>query len=86
MFMELKEAVVKARIEPSLKNETESILKELGLSTTEAIRMFFNQVRLQKGLPFPVRIPSEDTQMAIEELEAGKGNRASDVDDLFADL
>ena len=84
--MELKEAVVKARIEPSLKNETESILKELGLSTTEAIRMFFNQVRLQKGLPFEVRIPNDDTLMAIEELETGKGNRANRVEDLFEDL
>lgn len=84
--MELKEAVVKARIEPSLKNETETILKELGLSTTEAIRMFFNQVRLQKGLPFEVRIPSEESRMAIEELEAGKGNKVNRVEDLFADI
>ena len=85
-FMEIKDAVVKARIEPSLKNQTEAILQDLGISTTEAIRMFFNQVRLRKGLPFEVRIPSAKTQTAIDELEAGKGQRFESVDALFDDL
>ena len=85
-FMEIKDAVVKARIEPSLKHQTEAILQDLGISTTEAIRMFFNQVRLRKGLPFEVRIPGAETQTAIDELEAGKGQRFKSVDALFVDL
>jgi len=44
--METKDTVVKARIEPSLKRETELILDGLGISTTEAIRMFLTQGRL----------------------------------------
>ena len=85
-FMEIKDAVVKARIEPSLKNQTEAILQDLGISTTEAIRMCFKQERLRKGLPFEVRIPGAETQTAIDELEAGKGQRFKSVDALFVDL
>jgi DNA-damage-inducible protein J len=84
--METKEAVVKARIEPSLKRETEMILNGLGISTTEAIRMFLTQVRLHRGLPFEVRIPNAATQTAINELESGKGERLSSVEALFDDL
>ena len=73
--MEIKEAVVKARIEPSLKRETEMILDGPGISATEAIRMSLAQVRLQKGLPFEVRIPNAATLAAINELESGKGGR-----------
>jgi DNA-damage-inducible protein J len=84
--MEIKEAVVKARIEPSLKRETEMILESLGISTTEAIRMFLTQVPLHKGLPFEVRIPNAETHAAIDELESGKGKRFDSVEALFADL
>jgi DNA-damage-inducible protein J len=66
---------VKARIEPSLKRETEMILDGPGISATEAIRMPLAQVRLQKGLPFEVRIPNAATLAAINELESGKGGR-----------
>jgi DNA-damage-inducible protein J len=72
--MSLKDAVVKARIEPDLKRESEAILARLGMNTTDAIRMFFAQIRLQQGLPFSVRIPNAKTQSAIDELEAGQGD------------
>jgi DNA-damage-inducible protein J len=84
--MEIKEAVVKARIEPSLKRETEAILGSLGISTTEAIRMFLTQVRLHQGLPFEVRMPNAATQDAMDELESGKGKRFNSVEALFDDL
>ncbi len=84
--MSLKDAVVKARIEPDLKRESEAILARLGMNTTDAIRMFFTQIRLQQGLPFSIRIPNAETQAAMNELEAGRGERVSSVDALFDDL
>lgn len=56
----MKEAVVRARIESELKVEAERVLETLGLSTTEAIRMFLSQVRLRGGLPFPVELPKDN--------------------------
>jgi DNA-damage-inducible protein J len=48
---------IRARTSPELKEEVEDILRELGLNTTEAINIFFSQIRLRHGLPFDVRIP-----------------------------
>jgi DNA-damage-inducible protein J len=64
-----KSAMIRARISPSLKEEAEAILKELGLTITEAIVLFYNQIRLYKGLPFDVRIPNPSTQKAMDDLD-----------------
>lgn len=55
-----KESVVSARVDEKLKRDSEDILKQLGLSQTEAIRMFFTQIVRRRGLPFPVVLQPED--------------------------
>ena len=50
-------AMIHARIEPELKSDVESVFHSLGLTTTEAIKLFFRQVQMRKGLPFAVAIP-----------------------------
>ena len=55
-----KTAMIRARTDSFLKEEVEQIFKELGLTTTEAINLFFNQIRIRKGLPFDVVIPSNN--------------------------
>jgi DNA-damage-inducible protein J len=53
----MKEAVVRARVASGLKRDAEAVFAQLGINTTEAIRMFLSQVRLRRGLPFQVSIP-----------------------------
>lgn len=53
----MKTAVITARIEPTLKQEVETVLGELGMTTSQAVLLYFRQIALQKGLPFPVKIP-----------------------------
>jgi DNA-damage-inducible protein J len=55
----MKDAVVRARVEPRLKEDAETVFEALGISTTEAIRMFLTQVRMRRGLPFVVEIPPD---------------------------
>lgn len=82
-----RKAVIHARTEQELKNEVEGILKTLGLSTTEAVNIFFNQIRLRRGLPFPVEIPNEETLKTFRDSEAGKGLiECKDADDMFKKL
>jgi len=56
-----KTTMIHARVQLDLETDTKKIFKKLGLSTTEAITIFFSQVRLCKGLPFEVRIPNKAT-------------------------
>jgi len=58
--------MIHARTDAGLKVEVEPILKSLGLSYTEAINLFLNQVRMRKGLPFPVEIPDTIPVSIIE--------------------
>jgi len=60
-----KSEVIRARIEPDVKHSAEEILKSLGLSTSQAIGMFYKQIIFSQGLPFDVKIPNEETQDAL---------------------
>jgi DNA-damage-inducible protein J len=63
------DAVIHARINSDLKSETEKIFSALNLSQSEAIRLFYQQVILHKGLPFLVKIPNEETIQAIHDVD-----------------
>jgi DNA-damage-inducible protein J len=67
-----KTETIRARVEPKLKRDAEAVLKKLGLTSSEAITLFFTQVTLTKGLPFPLRLPNKETRRAIDEARAGR--------------
>ena len=82
-----KEATVRARIEPDLKKRVETMFEKLGLSTTEAITLFYRQVDLRKGLPFDVVIPNETTRRTTDDTDAGRNLiLCKDADDMFKKL
>ena len=82
-----KTATVRARIEPNLKTDVESLFKKLGLSTTEAINLFYRQVKLRKGLPFSVVIPNKTTEKVFKDTDAGRNLiRCDDANDMFDKL
>jgi DNA-damage-inducible protein J len=62
-----KTTMVHARIDPHLKESAERVFSKIGISTTEAIRLFLRQVELHKGLPFPIAIPNAETAAAMRE-------------------
>lgn len=62
-----KSVFIRARVEPELKEEVIDILQTLGLSLTEAITLFFKMIKLNRGLPFEVKIPNEETLAAMED-------------------
>ena len=82
-----KTAMIVARIEPELKADAEKILKQLGISTTEAINLFLSQIRLQRGLPFEVKIPNKTTLETFKKTDEGKELiKCKDADDMFKKL
>ena len=68
-----KTEMIRARVEPKLKREAEELFASLGLSTTEAITLFYKQVTLHRGLPFQVRIPNSETVEALEQARDRRG-------------
>ena len=82
----IKSAMIHARIEPERKTTAEKYFDMLGLSTTQAITLFFKQVELHHGLPFEINIPNAETMAAMEEIENGGGRKFDNADELFKHL
>jgi DNA-damage-inducible protein J len=80
-------ATVRARIAPGLKADVEKLLDRLGMTTTEAITLFYSQIRLRQGLPFPVELPNETTRKTFEATDRGEDLSTHDsIDKMFAAL
>jgi DNA-damage-inducible protein J len=47
-------AILRTRIDPRRKARVERILSKLGLTTTQAVNIFFAQIERKKGIPFPL--------------------------------
>ena len=83
----IKTAMVRARIEPELKSQAESVFHRLGLNATQAITIFYKQVGLRDGLPFNVVVPTATTRRTLEASEVGRDLVVcKDADDMFRKL
>lgn len=71
MSVKTESATIRARIDPDLKEEVETILAEIGLSSSDAIRMYYRQIKLLRGIPFDVKIPAPNpvTLAAMQDAE-----------------
>lgn len=78
-----KTEMVRTRMEPDLKHDAEEIFKKLGLSTDQAIILFYQQVIMNHGLPFKVKLPNQTTQDALVDVLLKRNlNKHNSLDDL----
>ena len=85
----MKAAFVRARIEPRVKDSAERILNALGLSSSEAISLFYRQIVLTRGIPFEIKLPTpnEETIRTFESTDRGEDlTVCKDADDMFKRL
>lgn len=68
-----KSAMVRARVEPELKQRAEGMLDKMGLSATTAITLFYRQIVQRRALPFDVRLPTAETRRAMQSARSGRG-------------
>jgi DNA-damage-inducible protein J len=82
-----KTAMIRARTDEKLKEQVEGIFHKLGMTTTEAINLFYRQVRVHRGLPFLVRLPNAETRRTLEKSARGEDVKTfKNIDELFKDL
>lgn len=78
------------RVEPELKANAEALFSQLGISTTDAIKIFLNQVVLNGGLPFEIKVPQYKKRVLSAMVEAKKvsktGKFYNSADELFEEL
>ena len=80
-----KTTTLHTRIETELKNNAESIFAQLGLTPSDAIKLFYKQVELQGGLPFELKLPPKALaeQRLFEEIALGQDSADKQVTRIY---
>ena len=73
------------RVPAHLVTESEAILRALGLSTDEAVRLFLAQVSLRRGRPFAVTLPPDSADHPADDLLASPAVRQAALDSFYDD-
>ena len=82
-----KTATIQTRVDPTVKQNAQIILKKLNISMSEAISMYLSQITLHKGIPFEIKIPNEVTAKTLIDSENGNNlHKVNSVDELFEEL
>ncbi len=64
--MATKTGFINARIDQSVKNKAEQIMKNLGVKPTQVINMLYHQIILRKGIPFDIEIPENNNAQNLK--------------------
>lgn len=88
-----KTSSIHVRVEPQTKKKVEKILSKLGMTSAEAITIYLNQIILNSGIPFDIKIPeyTDDMKEAIKEADdiiknPKKHKKYKNIDSLMEDL
>ena len=82
-------AMVHVRVDENIKAQAAETLAAMGLSVSDAVRVFLTRVVAEKRLPFELRVPNTETRAATEEYRAGIAARRTGFagsEALFDDL
>jgi DNA-damage-inducible protein J len=74
------------RVDDETKEQASSALAAMGLSVSEAIRVFLRRVAVEQAIPFAVKVPNATTRAAMEEARAMSRARYATASALFDGL
>jgi len=83
-----KTAIISAKIDPKLKSTAERAFKKMGLTTTAAITLFYEQVaNMKNGSLRQLRIPNRLTRKALDDAKARRNLESfENIESLFKNL
>ena len=67
----MTDSIVRSRIDPDVKLKASQICQQLGLTLSEAIRLFLYQTVAEKQIPFVIKVPNNKTRQALAMAESG---------------
>lgn len=47
-------STIQVRIDPKTKRDAQKVLDKVGLDMSSAIKVYFNQIVISQGIPFPI--------------------------------
>lgn len=77
------------RVDDDIKEQATQALTAMGLSVSDAVRLFLRRVVVDQAFPLELKVPNAETLAAMEEsrsMMSKRRARFASADQLFADL
>ena len=81
--------MIHVRVDDDLREEASDVLASLGLSVSDAVRVFLHRVAASQSFPLELKAPNEATRAALaeaREIRKARKARFTSSDALFAEL
>ena len=81
--------MVHVRVDERLKAQAAATLAAMGLSVSDAVRVFLTRIVAEQQLPFPLQVPNPETRAAMaeaDEIVRTRRARFATAVELFDDL
>ena len=73
-------------LDATTKQKAQEIFKQYGLGLSEAFNIFLTQSVLERGIPFEIKIPNDETLETIKDARTNKNIRKISLKDFKNDL
>ena len=87
--MTAQTSMLHIRVDDNIKDQATQTLTAMGLSMSDAVRLFLRRVVVEQAFPLELTVPNAETLAAMEEsraMMAKRRARFATADALFADL
>ena len=90
--MAAQTSMLHIRVDDDIKEQATVALTTMGLSVSDAVRLFLRRVVVDQAFPLELKVPNAETQAAMEESRAmmvrrrNGEDRFASADEMFADL
>lgn len=82
-------SMLHVRIDDDLKAQAADALAQMGLSTSDAVRLLFHRIVADQAFPLELKVPNAETRAAMaeaEEIARTGAARFAGPDEMFAEL
>jgi DNA-damage-inducible protein J len=73
-------------LDSAMKEKAQEIFKTYGMGLSDAFNMFLSQSVLQRGIPFELKIPNDETLKAIKDAREDKNMTELSLDELKKEM
>ena len=87
--MTAQTSMLHIRVDDDTKEQATQALTAMGLSVSDAVRLFLRRVVIDQSFPLELKVPNAETLAAMEESRAmmvQRRARFASADELFVDL
>jgi DNA-damage-inducible protein J len=73
-------------LDTEMKKKAQAIFKQYGMGLSDAFNIFLSQSVMERGIPFQIKIPNDDTAQIIQDAREGKNMTKVSLNELKEEI